>query len=268
MSLVVNVAVLQMSSTHDLEENFQKIEQGLKDAKAKACDCLVLPEDCLTLGMDPTQKLNLANKYKKVMERLGSMASKAKSWLIAGSIPVVFDKTRYYSTCFVFDDRGCVVSQYEKIHLFDVAVSDSVSFKESETVMAGEKTQVVQTPFGAIGLSICYDVRFPALYQTLSQLGANVLVVPSAFTPQTGKAHWELLLRARAVENLCYVLAPNQYGLRHSGESTYGHSCIISPWGDVLSLLEHGEGVITASLDFEYLEKLRSDFPVLKHRQS
>ncbi len=159
------------------------------------------------------------------------------------------DENKVYTTCLVYNEQGEQVAHYHKIHLFDADITDDKGcYRESDKFLAGDKTVVVDTPFGVLGLTICYDLRFPELYRELLDKGANAIVVPSAFTELTGRAHWSLLCRARAVGNSCYLIAANQGGLHANGRSTYGHSMIVGPWGDVVSKIESGEGVCTATI--------------------
>lgn len=262
------IAAAQMCSSANVDENFKTIDGFLSQAKDNQADCLVIPEECLTLQMTDAQRVALSKKADIHIKRLSQLAGIHQIWLVAGSIPVAADDNHYYSTCLVFDDEGEIRAQYQKIHLFDVKVSDEVGFKESDTVIAGRSPQVVEMPFGKAGLSICYDLRFPMLYHHYADQGACVLMVPSAFTPQTGKVHWDVLLKARAIENLCYVVAPNQNGQRANGEQTYGHSCIISPWGETLAQQETGKGILYAQIDLDYVQKLKRNFPVIEHRKA
>lgn len=261
------VAALQMASTADVQHNLNQIETGLEQAQAQGAELLVCPEECLTLGMTDSQKFEMSEDSRRHTDALAAIASKHNMWLIAGSVPMPYDKQRYSSSCLVFDTDGAIVTEYQKIHLFDVQVDDKTSFKESDTVKAGDDVVVVETPIGMVGLSICYDVRFPYLYQRLSDKGAQIIVIPSAFTPQTGKVHWDLLVRARAVENLCYVVAPNQCGVRANGEGTYGHSCIVHPWGEVLSQAQDEPELIIGTIDLEAQAKIRREFPAISHRR-
>jgi nitrilase len=165
----------------------------------------------------------------------------------------------------VYDDKGLLVTRYDKIHLFDVRVSEHEAHQESLTIERGDRVVVVDTPVGKIGLSICYDLRFPELFRELAKKGAEILTVPSAFTSVTGLAHWEVLLRARAIENLCYVLAPNQGGKHASGRLTHGHSLVVDPWGKILAEHHLGQNILVASIDLERLHQLREQFPCHEH---
>ncbi len=200
---------------------------------------------------------------------LSETAKKYSVWIVGGTIPLVAespDKIR--AACLVYDDQGNRVARYDKIHLFDVNVPDTDEvYRESDTIEAGSQPLVIDTPFGKLGIAICYDLRFPEMIRDLQTQGLQILIVPSAFTAQTGAAHWEVLLRARAIENLCYVIAPNQGGFHLNGRQTFGHSMIIDPWGTVLTCQKSGGGFVSAEIDLEKLEKMRTAFPALQHRR-
>ena len=186
---------------------------------------------------------------------------------MGGSIPLATeDKSIVTNSCLLFNPQGICTARYDKIHLFDVYLGpEKESYNESNTMLAGNSVVVAETPFANIGMSICYDLRFPELYREMVKRGANIITVPSAFTEATGRKHWELLLRARAVENLCFVIAPNQGGRHSEKRRTWGHSMIVDPWGEILSSMETGTGVIYASLDLERQMELRKSFPALEH---
>jgi predicted amidohydrolase len=211
----------------------------------------------------------------EVRRFISSIAKKYKVWIVAGSIPCSSrpDKSLIdglvRSACWVFDDAGEEVGRYDKIHLFDVDVDDNHgSYRESLQFEAGTSPEIIDTPVGVVGLSICYDLRFPQLYSWLAEAGAQIITVPAAFTFKTGEAHWELLLRARAVENQCYIIASNQTGTHSKGRETWGHSMIVNPWGEVIACAGKGEGVISAEINFQDLSDIRAAMPVLKHRKS
>ncbi len=173
---------------------------------------------------------------------------------------------RVRASTLVYNEEGQCVARYDKIHLFDVNILGQESYQESKTIEPGHQLVVVDTPFGHIGLSICYDLRFPELYRTLIQKHAQIIVVPSAFTAKTGAAHWEVLIKARAIENLCYILAANQGGQHQNGRVTYGHSMVVDPWGNTLGELETGEGMLIVDLDLKKVMRLRHEFPCIAHR--
>ena len=200
-----------------------------------------------------------------IQDYLSKLTNKYKIWVIAGSLPIKHSEYKVKASSLVFDDKGVIVARYDKIHLFDVKVSDEESHRESFTIEPGSELVVVDTPVGKVGLSICYDLRFPELYRQLVLKGAEIFTIPAAFTAVTGVAHWEVLLRARALENLCYVLAPNQGGKHDNGRNTYGHSMIVDPWGKIHKELDEGFGLISEDIDLLRLRQLRKQFPCNDH---
>ena len=222
------------------------------------------------MGRDDSARLAVAEVPGSgpIQTFLADRSRRLGVWIVAGSVPLVGpDPKRVCSACLVIDADGRHVARYDKMHLFDVDMPDSdEGYRESAATVAGGETVVVDSPAGRLGLSICYDVRFPELFRSLSAQGAELLLVPSAFTQTTGEAHWSTLLRARAIENLCYVVAPAQAGLHANGRSTYGHSMIIDPWGVILDQRAAGEGIVIAEIDNERLARIRARFPVLQHR--
>jgi nitrilase len=220
--------------------------------------------------MGPTDTAKLAHAetfgHGIMQETLAAMARRFGLWIVAGTLPLRGQGNRVRASSLVFDDRGQCAARYDKIHLFDVQVSDTEAHEESRTIEPGEQLVVVDTPAGRLGLSVCYDVRFPELYRALALKGAELFTVVSAFTRVTGAAHWSVLLRARAIENQCVVLAPNQCGTHASKRETYGHSMVIDAWGDVIAQLDDKEGVVSAEIDLQALHALRRTFPVTTHR--
>jgi len=199
---------------------------------------------------------------------LSEQARKHQIWIVGGTIPIWYDDpNKIIAACILYNAQGEVVARYEKIHLFDVELGNDESYKESETIASGSKVVVADTPFGKLGLAICYDLRFPELFRHLIDKGAEIIAIPSAFTATTGRAHWEVLVRARAIENLCYVIAADQGGYHLSGRNTFGDSMIVDPWGNVLNRLSQGAGVVVADIDIERMKKTRRTFPCLQHRK-
>ena len=206
----------------------------------------------------------------KIQRFLAQLARRTGLWLIAGTLPIRSpDPKRVFNTALVYDDHGDNVARYDKIHLFDMdmAADGGETHRESDYTAAGGECVLQDTPAGLVGLTVCYDLRFPELYRRLTSLGATALVAPSAFTAATGAAHWETLLRARAIENCCYVIAPAQVGSHPSGRQTHGHSVIIGPWGDILAMRERAPGVLLAEIDNRRLERVRAQLPCLSHRR-
>lgn len=264
---MARIALIQMVSTAQVVENLSQIEHYMALAKKEQVELVVLPENCSFMGMNDTDKLLIAEHYCQgpIQEKISQLAKKFSLWVVAGTLPIKNSDSKVKASCIVYDDLGFNVARYDKIHLFDVRVSEHEAHQESLTVERGNELVVVDTPVGVIGLSVCYDLRFPELYQQLTRKGAQLFTVPSAFTSVTGAAHWDVLLRARAIENLCYVLAPNQGGQHQNGRLTHGHSMVVEPWGKVIVQKETGPGLVTADIDLQRLQQLRRHFPCVDH---
>lgn len=267
---MAKVAVIQLVSSANIIDNLNALTPYFIQASEAGAELVVLPENFALMGKHEHDKLVLAEYFGEggIQETIALLAKQFKLWIVAGTMPLYSDNhQRVRASCLVYDNLGACVARYDKIHLFDVCISNTEAYQESLTVEAGDELVVVDTPIGRIGLSVCYDVRFPALYARLREQGAQLFTVPSAFTAVTGAAHWETLLRARAIENLCYVLAPNQGGCHENGRHTYGHSMIIDPWGKVLAEQENSTGVIIADIDLTHLSHLRKQFPCNEHHK-
>jgi predicted amidohydrolase len=266
-------AVIQMTSGATVAANLATARTLLEQARAGGAILALLPENFSIMGRNETDKLEVAEHLGEgpIQAFLAHTARELGLWIIGGTIPIKVDDQpdRVAAASLVFDERGRFVSRYDKIHLFDVDIPDREErYRESATIAYGEGTTVVATPIGHVGLSVCYDMRFPELFRALQVQGAEVLSVPSAFTAPTGRAHWELLLRARAVENLCYVLAAAQGGQHENGRETFGDSLIVDPWGQILArVAEPVPGVALAEIDLTLQADLRTRFPVLSHRR-
>ncbi|UOG91429.1 MAG: carbon-nitrogen hydrolase family protein [Candidatus Thiothrix sulfatifontis] len=264
------IAALQMAAGPHVPANLLEAGRLIKEAAARGAGMVVLPETFAMMGAADADKVKVAETFGEgpIQAFLSQQARKYGVWIIAGTIPLRSDDpARSYAASLMYDAKGKVVARYDKIHLFDVMLSENQEvYTESDTTMPGKSPVVVDTPFGKVGMSVCYDLRFPELYRRLSEQGAQILVVPAAFTELTGKAHWEVLLRARAIENLCYVVAPGQGGYHVSGRTTYGHSMIVDYWGRVRGVCEKGAGVVLADIDLDALQQTRKTFPVLSHR--
>lgn len=264
----MRVAALQMNSKANVQENLVQLEAFFIEAKEQQVKLIVLPENFALIGKTELDKLDCAEIYGqgKIQETVAQLARNYCMWVIAGTMPIYHTAHRVKAACLVFNDQGECISRYDKIHLFDVNLAQTQeTYLESKTIAPGENVVVVDTPIGRVGLSVCYDLRFPALYRKMILSGAEIFVVPSAFTVTTGQAHWEVLLRARAIENLSYVLAPNQSGTHTSGRCTYGHSMIVSPWGEILAQKPEGAGLVMADIDLPALHQLRQRFPCNNH---
>ncbi len=268
---MTRVAAIQMNSGADIATNLSRADRLLGDAAADACMLAVLPENFALMPARGRDKAKHAEQpgTGPIQDFLSDAARRYKLWIVGGSIPLASpEPERVYGASLVFDSEGSLRSTYRKIHLFDVDLADSEqSFRESHSMYPGEDPVVVTAPGGILGLTICYDIRFPELYRRLVDDGASLFSVPAAFTAVTGKAHWHTLLRARAIENLAYVIAAGQYGDHPDHRSTYGHSLIVDPWGRILAEQPDGDGHVAADIDPVMLKKLRSEFPVLGNRR-
>jgi nitrilase len=265
-SPLVKVAAIQMASGPHVASNLNEAERLIALAVQQGAKLVVLPEYFAIMGLQEIDKVNVREKEGTgpIQNFLSKMAKKHKIWLIGGSIPLESHYlNKVFNSCLVYDDHGKQVARYDKIHLFGLDLGTE-HYHEENTIVHGDSVKVVDTPFGKIGLSICYDLRFPELYRAMGQV--DILVVPSAFTETTGKAHWETLIRARAIENLCYVIAPAQGGYHLSGRETHGNSMIVDPWGVILDRLPRGSGIVVANINPQYQQSLRKSLPALSHR--
>jgi predicted amidohydrolase len=263
------MAAVQMTSGPDVDANLAFAGQCIADAASSGACCVVLPENFAVFDSKALWSQGVREREEAIFSRcLESWARHYGVWIIGGSIPVACEGTdRVRARCQVYGPEGWQAS-YDKMHLFDVDVGDAQGrYRESDTIAPGQQSVVVTTPFGKVGLSICYDLRFPGLYMQLRADGAEIITVPAAFTRVTGEAHWLTLLRARAIETQCYVIAPNQTGRHSPSRETFGHSCIISPWGEILAVREESPGVVTATIDRERLQDIRGKMPVFSHQR-
>jgi predicted amidohydrolase len=265
------VAAIQMTSSHVVADNLASAKALLREAKDAGALIACLPENFSFIGLKDADKLQVAESDGKgpVQEFLSDTARKLNMWILGGTIVIrTGDSSRVANSSLLIDAKGERVARYDKIHLFDVTIPGrNEQYRESNHVLPGRDPVIADTPVGKLGLSVCYDMRFPELYRELVLQGAEWLAMPAAFTVPTGRAHWETLLRARAIENLCYVVAPAQSGLHTSGRETYGDSLIVDYWGQVLSRLAKGTGVITADIDLASQAESRARFPALDNRQ-
>src|ERR1700674_5605161 len=266
-----NVAAIQMTSSHDVAENLASAGALLREAKDAGALVACLPENFSFIGLKDADKLQVAEADGNgpVQAFLSDTARQLKMWILGGTIVIrTKDSSRVANSSLLIDAAGRRVARYDKIHMFDVTIPGrNEQYRESTHVVPGRNPVVADTPVGKLGLSVCYDMRFPELYRELVAQGAEWLAMPAAFTVPTGHAHWETLLRARAIENLCYVVAPAQSGTHSSGRETYGDSLIVDYWGQVLSRLAKGTGVITADIDLAKEAETRARFPALDNRQ-
>ena len=265
------VAAIQMTSSHVVADNLAAAAGLLREAKDSGAEIACLPENFSFIGLHDADKCQVAEADGEgpVQSFLSETARKLKMWILGGTIVIRGDgAVRVANASLLIDAAGKRVARYDKIHLFDVTIPGrDEQYRESTHVAAGRELVIADTPVGRLGLSVCYDMRFPELYRELVAQGAEWLAMPAAFTVPTGRAHWETLLRARAIENLCYVVAPAQSGTHSSGRETYGDSLIVDYWGQVLSRLAKGTGVITADIDLAKEAETRARFPALTNRQ-
>ncbi len=265
------VAAIQMASGPNVKANLAEAEKLIKIAVQQEAELVVLPENFAIMGTAETDKLKVAEEFGSglLQDYLKEQAIKHKIWLVGGTIPILSNEPgKVFATCLLFNPQGEMVARYDKIHLFDVTIEASnESYTESKTIMAGEDIVVVDTPFGRLGLAVCYDLRFPELFRAMVDQGMEICALPSAFTSLTGKVHWESLLRARSIENLSFMIAADQGGYHVGGRETHGDSMIIDPWGLVLNRLPHGTGVVVSNIDTTKLEHTRKMFPALKHQR-
>lgn len=265
---------LQMVSVPDTEQNLNQVEALIKAVvpqKVQTPTLVVLPECFSFFGSKDSAQLDIAEIIGDgpIQTRLSAIAKQYGVWIVSGTMPTKIEDetTRFEASCLVFDDQGKRRAAYQKIHMFDVEVADNTgSYKESRTTKPGNKVVVIEdTPFGRLGLAVCYDLRFPSLFHAMGSI--DVLVLPAAFTQKTGEAHWHPLLQARSIEKQCYVVAANQGGEHDNGRMTYGHSCIYSGWGELLTEIRQGPGCVSAQMDFEQLKQIRSNMPVTQHNR-
>jgi deaminated glutathione amidase len=262
------VAAVQMLAGEDKAVNLKEAEHWIRLAAAEGAKLVALPEVFIWRG-DKKNELSAAETIPgPTSHRIAALARETGIYLLAGSIlEEIPGSQRAYNTSLLFDPAGALVASYRKIHLFDVDLANGISARESDTRAPGNKPVVACTDLCTVGFSVCYDLRFPELYRELARRQARIVFVPAAFTAYTGQAHWEPLLRARAIENQFYVIAPGQFGKSSKSFQTHGHSMIVSPWGEILAELSDGAGFIIAEVDLDYLQKVRTELPALAHRK-
>jgi nitrilase len=263
----IKIAAVQMVSTPEPEENFAVARRLVAQAVADGAQLVLLPEYWPIMGMRDTDKVAHAETLGAgpIQAVMAELAQQHGIWLIGGTLPLVAPEAgKVLNTTLVFDPAGQRVARYDKIHLFSFTKGDE-SYDEARTIVPGEQVQTFDAPFGKVGLSVCYDLRFPELYRAMGE--CKLIVVPAAFTYPTGQSHWETLLRARAIENQCYVLAAAQGGTHRNGRRTWGHSMLIDPWGEIKSVVDEGEGIAIGVIEPHLLDKVRESLPALLHRK-
>lgn len=264
------VAVIQMVSGAKVSDNLIWVNNLLMQASKKKVELVLLPENVAFMSRNQKDVLDIAEERGDgfIQDRIKKMAKRYKLWVIIGSLPIKHpDGNKTFKTSMVINSEGECVAYYDKIHLFDVSIMNVEQHSESEFSSPGYELKTVETPVGKVGLSICYDIRFPELYRELIKRKVDIFTIPSAFTHVTGRAHWEVLVRARAIENLCYVMAANQSGQHDNGRITYGHSMIVSPWGEILAQCKDEKAImLCADIDLKKMYQIREEFPCLTHR--
>jgi predicted amidohydrolase len=264
---MTRVAAVQMISSPDVQQNIASARRLVAEAAASGAVLVTLPEYWPIMGLADTDKVAHAEQlgHGTIQDFMAETARTHGIWLIGGTLPLVSnDAAKVMNTTLVYDPQGKPVSRYDKIHLFGFT-KGSEAYDEARTIVPGEAVVMFEAPFGRVGLAVCYDLRFPELFRAMGE--CTLMVVTAAFTHTTGMAHWEVLLRARAIENQCYVLASAQGGQHPNGRRTFGHSMLIDPWGEVKALLAEGEGVVSGQIDATYLAQVRENLPALKHRK-
>jgi len=264
---MVKVAAIQMVSTPTVEQNIAAARRLVADAVRQGAQLVLLPEYWPIMGMQESDKVALAEQLDAgpIQEAMSRLAREHRIWLVGGTLPMVAPEAhKVLNTVMVYNPDGEHVVRYDKIHLFSFTRGDE-SYDEARTIVHGSQVATFEAPFGRVGLSVCYDLRFPELYRAMGECA--LIVMPAAFTYTTGRAHWEVLLRARAVENQCYVLAAAQGGHHLNGRHTWGHSMLVDPWGEVKAVLAEGEGVVVADIDPAYIRQVRESLPALRHRK-
>ncbi len=263
---VIRVAAIQMASGSNVHANLAEAERLIQAAVAAGAKLVALPEYFAIMGQKDSDKVAVREQPGKgpIQKFLASQAKKHGIWLVGGSVPLECDDPKkVFNSCLVYNDQGKLVARYDKIHLFGLNLGDE-HYREETTIQPGDTVVVVDTPFGRLGLSVCYDLRFPELYRAMPDV--DIILVPAAFTATTGRAHFETLIRARAIENLAYVIAPAQGGYHVSGRETHGDTMIVDPWGNILDRLPRGSGIVMAGINRTYQASLRKSLPALKHR--
>ena len=260
------VSCIQLRSNNNILYNLKKTEKLISKAVKQKSDFILTPEISSLFSLEKQKLLKICKSMKDdiYLNKIKKLAKKYKKWILIGSLIIKVTKNKLVNRSVLVDKNGKIKTYYDKIHMYDVVLSKREKYLESKTFNAGKKIKCSNLPWGKLGLSICYDLRFPSMYRKLSKAGCDYISIPSAFTETTGKRHWHSLLKARAIENFCYIFAPAQGGTHYNGRKTFGHTMIISPDGKILKELKKSEGVITVSIDPKLPKKLRSIIPSLK----
>lgn len=270
-NIMPKIAAVQMCSSHVVAENLKTAEHLICEAAKNNAKLIVLPEMFAIMGIHPSDKVIVKEKFGdgKIQSFLSAQSKKNNVWIVGGTIPIQCNNDKKVKAAsLVFDDKGNCIARYDKIHLFDVNISEKEVYKESDTTEPGNHLVVIDTPFGKLGLGVCYDLRFPELFRCLFNRGAEIIALPSAFTVPTGEAHWELLSRSRAIENFCYLIGACQGGAHSSGRKTYGNSIIIEPWGNIAAKKDGVDtGIIYTNIDIKKVHEARKSIPIENHQR-
>ncbi len=265
------VAAIQLASGSNVNANLLESERLIELAAKQGARAVVLPENFAFMGASCAELLTIRESEGDgpLQAFLSRLAARLGIWIIGGTLPLeARDNAKVRAACLVYDDRGEQVARYDKMHLFDVRLVEArEEYAESDDIEPGDKVTVIDTPFGRLGLAVCYDLRFPELFRALQEQGAEVIALPSAFTAVTGRAHWEVLVRTRAIENLSYVVAAAQGGFHINRRETYGHSMVVDPWGTPIAQQARGNGIASGTVDLGSLRSTRRNFPCLEHRR-
>lgn len=263
----LNVACVQVNASNDMDTNIANAAALVRNAAAKGAKLICMPENVamMEFGGQNVIATSYPQAEHPALTAFQNLAREVSAWLLIGSLAVKLENGKVANRCFLLNDQGEIVSQYDKIHLFDVDLPNGESYRESNTFDGGLSASLANTPWGKLGMAICYDVRFPHLFRAYGKEGAKILTVPAAFTKVTGEAHWKVLLRARAIETGCFVIAPGQCGTHKGDRQTYGHSLIISPWGEVLSEAGDEPCVIQYDINLTEVDEARGKIPALQH---
>lgn len=264
------IAAIQMCSSNNIEQNLNTVQKYIAEAARNGAKLVVLSEMFAIIGLTPKDKMQHKENFGDgpIQNFLSQQAQLHKMWIVGGTIPIACDDAnKIRAACLVFNAEGKIVARYDKIHLFDVVLSNTEKYQESDTIEPGNEPVIIDTPFGKLGLAVCYDIRFPELFRYYADKGAEIFIIPTAFTVKTGP-HWDILTRARAIENFCYVVGACQGGHHVGGRKTYGHSVIINPWGDVIAEMKNDDsGIIYADITLDHLHQVRASIPALTHRK-
>ncbi len=262
------LAALQMTSTENLAHNYDVCQSLIQKAARLGAKLVCLPENFSFLGEDSQQNKQIAEQPKgELLQSYCALAKKNQVWLSLGGFLEISPSQQIFNTHIIVDDTGDIKASYRKVHLFSLDMASSSALDESKTITSGDELVVARSPLGILGLSICYDLRFSALYLALANQGAQIMLVPAAFTSTTGKAHWEILLRARAIETQAYVAAAAQTGVHSGKRSSHGHAMIVDPWGNIVAQCSEGDGIALAPIDLDYLAAIRKRIPIFKHQR-